>query len=66
MRILSILSGVCVLFTTLAYGHLLHHHLMHALHESSAGPLFWAGILAAAGAGILSFIGGCLLLKRGR
>jgi hypothetical protein len=66
MRILSFMSGVSVLFTTLAYGHLLHHHFLGASHDDYRNLVFWAAFLAAAGAGIFSFIGGCLLLKRVR
>jgi len=66
MRILNILSGLCVLFTTLAYGHLLHHHFLGTSHEDVHNPAFLAGMAAAAVVGILSFIGGCLLLRRGR
>jgi hypothetical protein len=64
MRILNKVSGVAVLFTTLAYGHLLHHFFVHASHEDYHNPLFWMAIIAALGAGIFSFIGACVLLKR--
>lgn len=64
MRILNILCGVSVLFVTLGYGHLVHHFLTHSPHESYGSPLFWAAMLAAIAAGILSFLGGLLLLKR--
>ena len=66
MRILNIASGISVLFTTLAYAHLLHHHLVHSLSDAAHSPLFWAAYLPAVAAGILAFIGGCLLLKRMR
>jgi hypothetical protein len=65
MRILNIVSGVAVLFTTLGYGHLLHHFFVHASQEDYHSPLFWMAIIAALGAGIFSFLGGCVLLKRG-
>jgi hypothetical protein len=64
MRILKISSGIAVLFTTLAYAHLLHHHFIHASSVDYHNPLFWLAILLAFAAGILSFIGGVLLLKR--
>lgn len=65
MRTLSILSGIAVLLTTIAYAHLLHRFLVTARHEG-ADWTFWAGWSAAVGVGIFSFIGGCLLLKRSR
>jgi hypothetical protein len=64
MRTPNILCGISVLFTTLAYAHLLHHHLVHSLSDAPHSPLFWAAYLPAVAAGILAFIGGCLLLKR--
>jgi H+/Cl- antiporter ClcA len=64
MRVLSISSGIAVLFTTLAYAHILHHHFFHASSDDLRSPLFWLAILLALAAGILSFIGAILLLKR--
>jgi hypothetical protein len=64
MRALHISSGICVLFTTLAYAHILHHHLSHASSDDHRSPLFWLAVLLALAAGILSLIGGILLLKR--
>ena len=63
MRILNILSGLAVLFTTLAFAHLLHHHFLGASHRD---PAFLAGMAILVVVGVLSFIGGCLLLRRGR
>jgi hypothetical protein len=63
MRILNILCGLAVLFTALAYTHLLHHHFLGEPHRDAA---FLAGWAALAIVEVLSFIGGCLLLRRGR
>ena len=64
MRILNILCGISVLFTTLAYAHLLHHHLINAAPDFHPGAAFWAAYIPAVAAGILARIGGCPLLKR--
>jgi hypothetical protein len=66
MRILNILSGLAVLFATLAFAHLMHHHILHASHDDLHSPAFLAGMAALVVVGVLSFIGGCLLLRRGR
>jgi len=66
VRILNILSGLAVLFTTLAFAHLLHHHFLHASHDDVHSPAFLAGMATLVVVGVLSFIGGCLLLRRGR
>jgi F0F1-type ATP synthase membrane subunit c/vacuolar-type H+-ATPase subunit K len=65
MRILNFICGVCVLFATLAYGHILHHHFMHSADDGRS-LLFWALFLLAAAVGFFSLIGGFLLLKRPR
>jgi hypothetical protein len=66
MRILNLLSGVAVLLTTLAFGHLLHRYLVGAPPESLHDPAFLTGMAAGVTVGILSFIGGCFLLIRAR
>jgi hypothetical protein len=66
MRILNILSGLAVLFTTLAFAHLLHHHFLGASHDGVRSPAFLAGMAILVVVAVLSFIGGCLLLRRGR
>ena len=63
MRLLNILSGIAILITTAAYVHLLNHFYKDAPHDN---PVFWAGMGFAVLVGILAFIGGCLLLRRGR
>jgi succinate dehydrogenase/fumarate reductase cytochrome b subunit len=63
MLILQRLSGFAVLLLTLHFVHVLHHFFVEAPHDS---PVFWAGMVIAVAVWILSFIGGCLLLKRSR
>jgi hypothetical protein len=65
MRIVNILSGLAVLFTTLAFAHLLHHHFLHA-GEAAHSTTFLAGMGICVVVGIFSLIGGCLLIRRGR
>ena len=66
MRILNFLSGVAVLLTTLAFGHLLHRYFVGAPRESLHHPGFLAGMATGVTVGIFSFIGGCFLLRRAR
>ncbi len=66
MRILNILSGLAVLFSTLAYAHLVHHFSSYAFHHGATSASFWAGLVFGVFVGIFSFIGGTLLLRRGR
>ena len=66
MRILNILSGVAILLTTLAFGHLLHRYFVGASSADVHDSAFLAGMAAGVAVGIFSFIGGCLLLRRGR
>jgi hypothetical protein len=66
MRILNILCGVAVLFMTLHFAHLLHHFLVHHSDPSAHTLAFWAAFAGAVVVGVFSFLGGCLLLRRGR
>lgn len=66
MRALNIASGVAVLFTTLAFGHLLHHHYLNASSADLRSVTYWSAMTAAGIAGVLSLVGGCLLIRRGR
>ena len=66
MRILNIACGVAVLFTTLALAHLIHHHALHASTADLHSPAFLASVAGAVAVAILSLIGGCLLIRRGR
>ena len=65
MRILNILSGLAVLFTTLAFAHLLHHYFLKA-GEAAHSPPFLVGMGIGVVVDVFSFIGGCLLIRRGR
>jgi hypothetical protein len=59
MRALTLASGVAVLFATLGFLHVLVHRFIGEV------PGFHRVVIAALmGVGALSFIGGCLLLKR--
>jgi len=65
MRIVNILSGLAVLFTTLAFAHLLHHYFLNT-GEAAHSPPFLAGMGIGVVIGMFSFVGGCLLLRGGR
>jgi hypothetical protein len=62
MRTLQVSSGISVLLLALHFTHVLHHFFVEAPHDS---PFFWAGMGTAAVVWVLSFVGGCLLLKHG-
>jgi hypothetical protein len=63
MRILQILSGIAVLLLALHFVHVLHHVFVEWPHDN---PYFWPGMLFGVAVEVLCFIGGCLLLRRGR
>lgn len=65
MRTLNILSGLAVLFTTLAFFHLLHYHFIQA-ENAFQSPLFLAGMDLLLFVGILIFYRRLLVLRRGR
>jgi hypothetical protein len=65
MRILNALAGLSVLFTTFAFAHLLHHYYTSA-GDTANSPPFLAGMAFGVIILILSFVGGCLLLRSAR
>ena len=66
MRTLRIICGVAVLLATLHMAHGIHHFLVHASDFDFHGPAFWGGTALAIIVGVLSFLGGCLLLRTAR
>jgi hypothetical protein len=63
LKTLRVVSGACVLFVTLGYGHLLAHHFMHST-AGERGAAFWGIFLTTLVAGIFAVVGGVLLLMR--
>ena len=61
MRILNVVTGVTVLFTALAFEHMLFHTFVHHAHDSAAHKAVMIGVGAL---GVLSFVGGLLLFSR--
>ncbi len=66
IRALTIACGISALLSTLAFCHIMHHHLVHASHLDFHTLLFGALALLAVSTGILSSIGGILFLKHPR
>jgi hypothetical protein len=62
-RTLQLASGISVLFTTLAFGHIMVHNTAHMLHDHDESSVFLTvhTILAVA-FGVLSLIGAYFLL----
>jgi nitrate reductase gamma subunit len=61
MRILNIVSGIAVLFIALAFEHLLYHTFTL---ESPDSTIHKAVMVCVGAIGVLSFVGGCLLISR--
>jgi hypothetical protein len=66
-RTLHIASGISVLFTTFAFGHIVYHNTVHMVAHHGASPLFvGAHTIVALALSVLSLVGGYSLLKGGR
>ncbi len=66
-RALFVITGVSVVFTTLAFGHIMYHDTVHMLARHEESHLFLAvHTLVAAALGVLSLLGAYLLLSGGR
>jgi hypothetical protein len=62
-RTLYIASGISVLFTTLAFGHIMVHDTQHIMSHHDASPVFLiAHTILAIAFGVLSLIGAYFLL----
>ena len=59
MRALKIICGIAVIITTLHLGHAVQHFYAHHVHDSVQRLAMGAAILM----GLLSFVGGLLLIK---
>jgi hypothetical protein len=63
MRALKIICGIAILITALHFGHGVQHFYYHHGHDGMHGPALFAAMGAAILMALLSFIGGCLLIK---
>jgi len=62
-RTLYLASGISVLFTTLAFGHIMVHDTAHIMSHHDASPVFLiAHTILAIAFGVLSLIGAYFLL----
>ena len=62
-RTLYLASGISVLFTTLAFGHIMIHNTTHIMSHHDASPVFLiAHTILAVAFGALSLIGAYFLL----
>ena len=61
-RGLRIACGICVLFTTLAFGHITVNNTQHMLHNQEGGAFLIGHSIVALVIGIFSLAGGIALL----
>jgi hypothetical protein len=64
-RVLYLASGISVLFTTLAFGHIMVHDTQHIMthHEEGAALFLAVHTILAVALGMLSLIGAYFLLS---
>lgn len=65
MRILSFLSGLAVLFSSLALLHIVHYYADHAFATDQT-PALWIKIVGTLVIDVFSLVGGILLLRNAR
>ena len=67
-RTLHIASGVSVVFTTLAFGHIVYHNTVHmvTMHHGEGTLFVAAHTILAVAVSALSLLGAYSLLKSGR
>ena len=63
MRILKLACGLAVLLNALHLGHAVHYFYIHRAAQDIHSAAFMAGMASAVVVCILSFLGGCLLLR---
>ena len=62
-RTLYLASGISVLFTTLAFGHIMVHDTAHVMTHHDASPVFLiVHTILAVAFGVLSLVGAYFLL----
>lgn len=64
MRALKIICGLAVILTTVHLSHAIHHFHSHLAHDGHQGIALWGGTALVVVVGLLSLLGGVLLLKR--
>ena len=66
MRALNVVCGLAVLLTTLHLAHAIHHFYTHSSPQDLQSPIYWLGMAVAGIMGVLSLVGGVLLLAQAR
>ena len=64
MRALKIICGLAVIVTTLHLAHGIHHFQAHSMQNGMHGIALWGSMALAVVTGILSLVGGVLLIVR--